>query len=131
ERFSSSDDYENYQTEDLRQVPASELPSGWGADYDVAVVVNRYTADDWNEQDRHLTEYHVVVGDNGYALSLNVPEEDAGEYEQILQDALNSRVIKRSGDPAPPRTRPPEAPATPADACGPPLCRPAPLRRPG
>ncbi|MFC7742652.1 hypothetical protein ACFQXA_19360 [Nocardiopsis composta] len=30
ERFSSSDDYENYQTEDLRQVPASELPSGWG-----------------------------------------------------------------------------------------------------
>ncbi|WP_017592325.1 serine/threonine-protein kinase [Nocardiopsis potens] len=94
ERFSSSDDYENYRTDDLRQVPASELPSGWGSEHDVAVVVNRYTADDWDKEDRHLTEYNVVVGDKGYALSMNVPEEDAEQYEQTLQDALNSWVIK-------------------------------------
>lgn len=88
--FKASGDYEDYRTDEIRELEPDEYPFLWDPEYDAAVVVNRYTGNDWGVPERYLTEYTVQHKGQGFTLSLNVPEEDAEEYEKVLKDAFDS-----------------------------------------
>ncbi|WP_017626756.1 hypothetical protein [Nocardiopsis chromatogenes] len=90
ETFKSSGDYENYRTDEIRELREDEYPFLWDSDYDAAVVVNRYTGNDWDTPERFLTEYSVQHGGQGFTLSLNVPEEEADAYAPVLQHSFDS-----------------------------------------
>ncbi|WP_017556555.1 serine/threonine-protein kinase [Nocardiopsis baichengensis] len=90
ESFKASGDYEDYRTDEIRELEPDEYPFLWDSEYDAAMVVNRYTGNDWGVPERYLTEYTVQHEGKGFTLSLNVPEEDAEEYEQVMQDSFDS-----------------------------------------
>ncbi|MDA2803160.1 serine/threonine-protein kinase [Nocardiopsis suaedae] len=90
ETFKSSGDYENYRTDEIRELEEDEYPFLWDPEYDAAFVVNRYTGNDWDNPDRYLTEYSVQHGGQGFTLSLNVPEDEADAYAPVLQHSFDS-----------------------------------------
>ncbi|MDA2810976.1 serine/threonine-protein kinase [Nocardiopsis sp. RSe5-2] len=90
ESFKSSGDYENYRTDEIRELEEDEYPFLWDPEYDAAFVVNRYTGNDWDNPERYLTEYSVHHEGQGFTLSLNVPEGEAEAYGPVLQHSFDS-----------------------------------------
>ncbi|MFW5416322.1 protein kinase [Nocardiopsis sp. CNT-189] len=78
------------RTGEAREVPITEYPDHWGSGYQAAEVTRTLNNDTWPTPERRMTVYGVIIGDEGFTLTLNVPRGETRNYEPVFDRTVES-----------------------------------------
>lgn len=84
--FRSDETLSDYQTVEMAEVTSSTFPDNW----DVSRLEAEFTHEDWSTEDRNFRSHIILIGSDGYAITLNVPAEEADSYDKIYESVLES-----------------------------------------
>ncbi|WP_017592323.1 hypothetical protein [Nocardiopsis potens] len=78
------------RTGETRVVPVAEYPGHWDSDYEVVRLTRTLSNGTWPTPERHMTVYGVIADDEGFTLTLNVPQGEVRGYEPVFERTVES-----------------------------------------
>ncbi|MFC3997109.1 serine/threonine-protein kinase [Nocardiopsis sediminis] len=81
---------EDGEVTEYRTLEMAAVDSGFPADWDVATLEAEFQTGGWTTPARHFTSHIIMIGEEAFAVTMNVPADEAGDHRRMYESVLDS-----------------------------------------